>query len=159
MTQNLILREVVDDDVLVFYDHLLDAEAVHMAAFTHEDPFDFEAHCAHWKKIRANDTVLIRTLVVDDQVVGHVASFEMFGQRDVTYWIARQHWGNGYATEGLASFLLLDTVRPLHGRAAKDNQASIRVLRKCGFEVSGEDRAFAHARGCETEELILTLDR
>jgi RimJ/RimL family protein N-acetyltransferase len=47
--------------------------------------------------------------------------------------------------------------RPLVGRAAKDNVASIRVLQKCGFVLTGEDRGFANARGEEIDEVILTL--
>jgi RimJ/RimL family protein N-acetyltransferase len=43
------------------------------------------------------------------------------------------------------------------GNTAKDNIASIRVLEKCGFEISGEDTAFSNARGQEVEEVILTL--
>lgn len=47
--------------------------------------------------------------------------------------------------------------RPLYARAAKDNVASIRVLEKCGFRISGYERAFANARGEEIEEAILEL--
>jgi len=49
------------------------------------------------------------------------------------------------------------TMRPLHARAAKDNVASIRVLQKCGFVVTGSDRSFATARGMEIDEAILEL--
>ena len=152
------LREVEDADVRVFFEHQRDKEAVHRAAFTHEDPSDCQEHLAHWRRIRADSTVLIRTVLVDDQVVGHVASFEMMGQREVTYWIDRQRWGRGHATSGLRAFLEVDPVRPLHARVAKDNHASIRVLQKCGFLVVGEDRGFAHGRGCEVEELVLMLE-
>ncbi|MDQ3537205.1 MAG: GNAT family N-acetyltransferase, partial [Actinomycetota bacterium] len=43
-------------------------------------------------------------------------------------------------------------------RAAKDNIASIRVLEKCGFTVSGEDRGFANARDAEVDEFIFRRD-
>ncbi len=48
-------------------------------------------------------------------------------------------------------------VRPLYGRAAKDNIASLRVLEKCGFTICGEGRGFSNARGEEVEEFILRL--
>jgi RimJ/RimL family protein N-acetyltransferase len=48
-------------------------------------------------------------------------------------------------------------VRPVYARAAKDNTASLRVLEKCGFKISGEDKGFSHARGKEVEEFILEL--
>ena len=55
--------------------------------------------------------------------------------------------------------LVMVTAAPGAGPAqAKDNVASIRVLEKCGFRVSGEAKGFAAARGCEVEEFILELD-
>ncbi len=54
--------------------------------------------------------------------------------------------------------LLAEVVeRPLHARAAKDNLASIRVLEKCGFVISGYDHGFADARGEEIEEVVMIL--
>ena len=49
-------------------------------------------------------------------------------------------------------------MRPLYARAAKDNIGSRRVLEKCGFVVIGEDKGYAHARGMETEEVVLRLN-
>jgi RimJ/RimL family protein N-acetyltransferase len=46
--------------------------------------------------------------------------------------------------------------RPLHAHVAKHNAASIRVLRKCGFAISGEAR-LSGADGGQGEEFILTL--
>ena len=56
-----------------------------------------------------------------------------------------------------AEFLAVDTERPLRARAAKDNVGSLRVLAKCGFEVTGGDIGFANARGQEIEEVVLRL--
>lgn len=50
-----------------------------------------------------------------------------------------------------------DDLRPLYARAVKDNIASIRVLEKCGFVLSGEDKGFSNARSKEVEEFILKL--
>jgi RimJ/RimL family protein N-acetyltransferase len=79
------------------------------------------------------------------------------GQPEVTYWIGKEYWGNGVATRALSAFLESARVRPLHARAAKDNVASLRVLEKCGFVITGEDKGFSNARGEEVEEFILTL--
>ncbi len=75
----------------------------------------------------------------------------------MTYWIGREHWGTGIATRALAAFLAVQPVRPIRARAAKDNVASLRVLEKCGFQVTGEERGFANARGAEIAELVLEL--
>jgi len=101
--------------------------------------------------------VLARTVLVDGEVAGHVVSFEQLGATEVTYWIARPLWGRGVASAALAAFLTEQRVRPLHARAAKDNAASLRVMQRCGFVVSGEDRGFANARRTEVEEFLLEL--
>jgi RimJ/RimL family protein N-acetyltransferase len=43
-------------------------------------------------------------------------------------------------------------------KACKDNVASIRVLKKCGFIVCGEDKEFSNARSEEVEETVLKLE-
>jgi len=135
-----------------------DTVAVQMAGFTSQDPSDRGAHDAHWVKIRANSETTIRTILLDGVVVGHIASFVMMGDLDVTYWIERGHWGRGVATAALRLFLEEVQSRLIHGRAAKDNLGSIRVLQKCGFDIIGEDRGFANGRGEEIQELILKLE-
>ena len=56
----------------------------------------------------------------------------------------------------MADLQLMDSLRTA-ARAAADNAASLRVLAKCGFEVVGEDRGFANARGEEIDEYVLEL--
>ena len=155
----VILREVRDDDLPVFFDNQRDPEAVHMAAFTSKDPDDRTAFDAHWARIRARDDILIRTIVVEGQVAGSVLSYVMEGEPEVSYWLGREFWGRGIATVALAEFLKLQTARPIFARAAKDNAGSLRVLQKCGFEIIGEDKGFAEARGREIEEFLLQLSR
>jgi len=153
------LRAVRDEDLDVFFGHLQDAEAVRMAAFTPEDPSDRAAHDAHWEKIRSNPSIRIRTILVGSDVAGHVASFVQEGDRELTYWVGREHWGRGVATEALQAFVAEESGRPLFARVAADNRGSIRVLEKCGFVVVDEARGFAAGRGAEIDELVMRLDR
>jgi hypothetical protein len=48
--------------------------------------------------------------------------------------IGKEYWGKGVATKALLNFLGDVQARPLYARVAKDNTASIRVLRKCGSQ-------------------------
>lgn len=154
------LREVVDADLAVFYSHQLDAEAVRMAAFTAEDPSDRDAFDERWRRMRAGGDVTVRTVLVNGAVAGHIASWvdPELGEPEVTYWLGREHWGRGVATAALCAFLGAVTVRPLLGRAAADNVASLRVLEKCGFVVVGGSRGHANARDAEMVEVLLRLD-
>ncbi|MET7571574.1 GNAT family N-acetyltransferase [Streptomyces sp. NPDC005492] len=151
------LRPIHDSDLPVFFRHTNDPESVRMAAFTHQDPADRDAFDAHWKRIRASADVVPRTILVDGDVVGNAAVYGEPGEREVTYWIDRAYWGKGIATAALRDLLAEVPERPLYARVAADNAGSRRVLEKCGFRVSGQDRGFANARGEEIDELVLTL--
>jgi RimJ/RimL family protein N-acetyltransferase len=157
MANDIVLRDVTDDDLPIFFEQQLDPDANYMAAFTSKDPTDRDAFTAHWARIRADETIINRTVVCDGQVAGSVASFEDFGQLEVTYWLGREFWGRGIATRALTAFLEYQTTRPIYARAAKDNSASLRVLQKCGFVITGEDKGYANARGQVIEEYLLTL--
>jgi RimJ/RimL family protein N-acetyltransferase len=157
MADDIVLRDVTDDDLPIFFEQQLDPDAIYMAAFTSKDPTDRDAFMAHWARIRADEAIINRTILCDDQVAGSVASFEDFGQLEVTYWLGREFWGKGIATRALAALLEYQTTRPIYARAAKDNAASLRVLQKCGFVITGEDKGYANARGEVIEEYLLTL--
>lgn len=156
--EQVLLRDVTEDDLPTFFEHQLDPDASYMVAFTARDPSDRDAFMAHWTRLLADDTITKRTiLVVDGRVAGNVVSFEWNGKREVGYWIGKEYWGKGLATRALSEFLSIVKTRPLYASAAKDNIASIRVLEKCGFTITGHVRSFANARGKEIEEVILEL--
>jgi RimJ/RimL family protein N-acetyltransferase len=157
MTLDVVLREVAEEDLPTFFEQQRDPDANYMAAFTAKDPSDHEAFTAHWQRILSDETNTTRTILFNNQVAGHIASYIHSGTPEVTYWLGREYWGRGVASRALLLFLDLVTARPLYARAAKDNVGSLRVLEKCGFTITGEDRGFANARGEETEEWLLEL--
>ena len=157
MTSDVLLREVREADLPLFFEQQLNPEANVMAAFVAEDPTDRGAFMAHWARILGDERTTTLTIVVDGQVAGHIASFEHFGKPSVSYWLGRDYWGRGIATRALAALLRRIPTRPLYARAVKDNRASLRVLEKCGFAIVGEDVGFANARGHAVEEFILIL--
>jgi RimJ/RimL family protein N-acetyltransferase len=57
----------------------------------------------------------------------------------VGYWIGRDFWGKGIATQALSLFLTEKKTRPLYAHVVKENIGSRRVLEKCGFSLSGEN--------------------
>jgi RimJ/RimL family protein N-acetyltransferase len=158
MVGTVVLRNVRERDLPAFFEHQLDADANHMAAFTAEDPEDRTAFVKRWARILSDRSIIKRTILYDDQVVGHIVSFERLGVPEVSYWIDKKYWGQGIATRALEAFLACVQMRPLFARVAKDNIGSLRVLQKCGFVVSGEDSGFANARGAEVEEFVLKLE-
>jgi RimJ/RimL family protein N-acetyltransferase len=158
LTRSVLLREISESDLPIFFEQQLDPEANYMAAFTAKDPEDRTAFTEHWAKILADETITLRTILFEGFVAGHIVSHGWFGEPEISYWIGKEFWGRGIATRALSDLLdqLLD--RPLYARVAKDNKASIRVLEKCGFALSGEDKGYSNARGEEVEEFILKLE-
>jgi RimJ/RimL family protein N-acetyltransferase len=158
MTCDLLLRDVTEKDLPIFFEQQSDPEANHMAAFTAKDPTNRESFTAHWNKILADATVIIKTIVFEGHVVGNILSYEEDGRPEVSYWLGKEYWGQGLATRALLAFLAYgNKARPIYARVAKDNPGSRRVLEKCGFTIIGEAKGFANARGEEIEELLLEL--
>jgi RimJ/RimL family protein N-acetyltransferase len=151
----LVLREIEDRDLGVLFEHSRDRDAIRMAAFTSPEADDRTNFERRWARLRSDASTTNRVVEIDGRVVGHIASFDLEGHREVTYWIGREDWGRGIATRALQEFLQLEATRPLYAHAASDNAASIRVLTKCGFRIVGEGREFAHGRNEETDEVVL----
>ena len=149
-----VLRDVVESDLPVFFEHQRDPEAIRMAAFVSRDR---DAFFAHWATILSDDSLTKQTIVDDGQVAGNIVCFEQHGEPSVGYWLGREHWGKGLATKALAELLDQLETRPLYARAARDNVASIRVLEKCGFVVTSYETSFHEALGVEIEEALLEL--
>jgi len=153
MSLRVLLRDVRDEDLPTLFEHQLDPEANRMANFAARDR---EAFMAHWAKILVDETVMARTVMHRDAVAGNVVSWTHDDERDVGYWIGREHWGKGVATAALSAFLAELDTRPLYAHVATRNVGSIRVLEKCGFERTGDGSS---PSGDGVDELLLKLDR
>ena len=151
------LREVVDADLPILFEQQVDPDANRMAAFTVADPTDRDAFLTRLRRIRADESVPIRTIVAEGKVAGSVLLWrdpDLPGP-EVSFWLGKEHWGRGIATDALTAFLGIVDERPLYGCCAADNVGSRRVLEKCGFVVRSEGLGFAPARGLEIAELLL----
>lgn len=150
---NVSFRGVRDEDLPIFFEQQLDAEAQHMAAFPGRERGAF---LAHWAKCRQNPESLLWTILADGQVAGHVGCWQDAGERLVGYWLGRDYWGRGIASAALARVLTEVRARPLRAYVARHNLASLRVLEKCGFRLVGED-AHPGADGAACEEFVMEM--
>jgi RimJ/RimL family protein N-acetyltransferase len=161
-TERLLLRPSWPEDARALYDVVADEAIVRNLAlapwpYTPRDAADFAAteHPTHypnfllWK--RTGDAAIL---------VGSCGIGKRDGQAELGYWIARAHWGLGYASE--AARAVLGIARTLGHRQLvsghfTDNPASGRVLRKVGFRATGQtemrhSRARGHAVPCSLFE-------
>jgi RimJ/RimL family protein N-acetyltransferase len=132
-----------------------------MAAFGAADPADRTAFEARWTRIRADPAIAVRGIETEDgELAGSILLWrdpDLPGP-EVSYWLGPAFWGRGIATAALTAFLGEIPTRPLFGRAAADNAASLRVLEKAGFVRIGEDDGWSDLRGTTVREVILRLD-
>jgi RimJ/RimL family protein N-acetyltransferase len=134
----VVLREVVDSDLPIFFENQRDPEAVRMAAFPSRD---HDAFLIHWAKVRHDPANITRTIICDGHVAGNIGSWIADERRLIGYWIGREFWGRGVATAAVNAFLAEVKHRPLHAFVVQHNVGSIRVLEKCQFLPSPEHDA------------------
>jgi RimJ/RimL family protein N-acetyltransferase len=154
MIQDVQLRDVIEDDLPIFFQQQLDPDASYMAAFPSRD---YDAFTAHWKKLLSDETKIKKTILFKEQVAGNIGSWQQSCKQEIGYWIGKEFWGKGIATEALSKFLLQIKARPLYAYVAKHNYASIRVLEKCGFIIIDEEKNFSNIGEERIEGVILIL--
>jgi RimJ/RimL family protein N-acetyltransferase len=95
-------------------------------------------------------------------VIGSAGLGENDGQPEIGYWIARDFWGQGFATEAAGAVLKIARTlghRRLTAGHFVDNLASGRVLRKLGFEPTGRiGKRHSCARGQLVDSVEFELD-
>jgi RimJ/RimL family protein N-acetyltransferase len=146
----VVLRDVTEADLPLFYEHQLDPVAVRLVAFRSRD---WEAFLDHWGRILADPSIEKQTIEVDGRAVGFLVSFVRIEVLEVGYWIGREHWGRGITSRALSMFLEHVKTRPLYARVAEHNDASMRVLEKCGFRRCDEGQGAAPAEDGVVETL------
>ena len=104
----LVLREIEDRDLGVLFEHCPIPTRYGSLAFTSPDQNHRAAFERRWARLRSDVSTTNRVVEIDGRVVGHIASFDLEGHREVTYWIGREDWGRGIATRALQEFLQLE---------------------------------------------------
>lgn len=143
------LRDVLDADLEAFLAYEHDPEAVRRSRFA---PRPRDAFMKHWRtSVLGDETCLVQTVVVGDDVAGSVVSWWDADHRFLGYCLGRPYWGRGIGTKALALFLTLEQTRPLYADPFHGNTASVRVLERHGFQPAG---TVHHG---EDEHLLLVL--
>ena len=101
------------------------------------------------RTVFANPTTWAVTLRADGILIGAIGYGpscdcslpSLPGEPTVGYWIGRAYWGQGYCTEALSTLICHvkahTSIRSLISGHFTDNEASGRVMQKCGFRPTG----------------------
>lgn len=83
------------------------------------------------------------------------------GVHELGYWLAQEYWGKGLALEAATELLRYgrESLADLRiiAHCAKDNAASMSVLRKLGFEATGEVNVYCAPRDASLPSFRLSL--
>lgn len=149
-TEDVRLRDVVEDDLEAFCAYEQDPEAALRSRFT---PRPREAFMAHWKRrVLGDDTNFVQTVTVDGDVAGNVVAWWDGDRRFLGYWLGRAYWGRGIGGRALELFLEREKNRPLHADPFSGNTGSVRLLEKHGFRPAGT------VQYGENEHVLLVLE-
>ncbi|MFF7792285.1 GNAT family N-acetyltransferase [Streptomyces sp. NPDC007991] len=137
-TEDVRLRDVVEDDLEAFFAYEQDPEAARRSRFT---PRPREAFMTHWKRrVLGDDTNVVRTVTADGDVAGNFVAWWEEDRRFLGYWLGRAYWGRGIGSRALELFLEREKNRPLHADPFSGNTGSVRLLEKHGFRPAGTVR-------------------
>ena len=159
-TPRLKLRPLVARDASAFLPLFNDWAVARMVAGL---PFP----CTHdealaWLRRRHDDQGF--AIEHDGAVVGAVTYYDT-GQRqaEIGFIVAREQWGNGYATEATARVIAhgfsADGIEEFRSAHALDNAASRRVLTKLGFVEFERRMVWSNAREREVPSQSYRLPR
>jgi RimJ/RimL family protein N-acetyltransferase len=158
-TPRLILRPARPDDAPCYALGMSDYE---VARWLTPMPWPFTlAMATDWLRQAPEPTPERALFIIEHPskgLIGCVALAQEFG-----FWIAKPHWGRGYATE--AAKAVIDwhfrasgsdaIVSSAHHR----NVASLRVKAKLGFAEIGRDRRFSQPLQVNVEHVLTQLTR
>lgn len=163
VTQRLLLRPIWQEDAPAIYRGIADETIVRNLArapwpYSLEDAVSFVKLRRH--PMQPNFGI---TLAATGEYIGQVGyGPDEDDHLQIGYWIARPHWGKGYATEATRAALDIGRALRLGQIAAAhfiDNPASGRVLRKAGFTATGEVRSlYSRARNARAPAARYAID-
>ncbi len=143
-SERLFLRPAWPEDWQEIYPLINDCEVVRnlVSAPWPYTPDDARAFVARTQPLSRPNFLVTLPETAGGRIVGSAGLIDAeCGEVELGYWIARDHWGQGFATE--AARAVLQVARALGHRKViashfVDNPASGRVLRKAGFRPTGE---------------------
>ncbi|MEE9387480.1 MAG: GNAT family N-acetyltransferase [Paracoccaceae bacterium] len=156
-TERLRMRDAVASDVDGYMAFVSDYEVVKWTA-SWPHPAEREFTLSRCNQVDPELGFVGPVFMGDEQIGGMGVANGNLG-----YFFARDHWGRGYATEMARAviaraFAIMDWDR-ITAAVFDGNPGSVRVLQKLGFKITGRDKVFSKAQGCELSGPEFTLTR
>jgi len=161
VTKRLTLRPPLEVDAQSIAKGLSNFNVSRMLApvphpYTLEDAQDFIA-----KKIDDPEPCLFT--IHRNALIGSMGVHDRETGPTLGYWLAQPYWGNGYAAEAARAVLAYAfryyDAEQILSYSFEENEASLRVMDKLGFERTGTGSAHCTARGEDLPHIKTALTR
>jgi len=161
-TRRLLLRQLNDEDAPRIAQIGGDWD---VASMTARMPYPYTMETAYQWIDAIDPGEMIYGIEHDGELIG-VTGFTPAPDEptaEVGYWLGKDYWGQGYATEAAQAVIdhcfYREGFRKLTCGHFADNPASARVIEKLGFEETGSGAWWCEARQLETLALRYELNR
>lgn len=162
-TDKLLLRPVWNEDAAALAKAISDEAIVRNLAMA---PWPYTLKDAkEFVQIERSDMIpnfmVMRRTHAAPKLIGSCGLLNRDGNIEIGYWIARNHWGLGYASEAAKAVLQVAYSlghNQIHAGYFANNPASGHVLRKLGFVQSGPVRSiFSKGRGAKADLIPMCI--
>jgi RimJ/RimL family protein N-acetyltransferase len=163
-TERLLLRPSWPEDAKALYEAVAQEAIIRNLAtvpwpYSPADARNFieAVHPAHYPQF-----LLWKRTDAAPRLIGACGLGQRNGDAELGYWIARAHWGQGYASE--AARAVINVAKALGHRSLiaghfTDNPASGRVLEKIGFRKTGQvELRESKGRGTAASSTLYHID-
>ncbi len=164
-----ILREHEDKDSVNFYRYFTDPE-VSKFVLT-ETPRNFEEarrELLYWKNVFYTNEGIYFTIAdkKTDEMIGSVgvSTYSSYHNRiEISYDMGKEFWGKGIMSKAVKAMVeyVFETlnINRLEAATAIGNEASVMVLKKCGFLYEGRLRQYRYHRGAYVDVYFFSITR
>lgn len=149
-SERIILKNITFSDVKALQKSANDAEIVEMMNGTIPYPYK-EEDAQNWIHKHTKDEILSNNIALaifekfHNVFLGTVSlrQCEVAGTSRLSYWIGREFWNKGYATEAVKSIIgyirqYNENISNIEAEVFENNLASKKVLKKLGFSNLGK---------------------
>jgi len=152
-TKQLHLRPFIADDAPAIVAALNDAQMCRGLTVV---PFPYHTSDAEWF-IRDGSSDALAVCLHDGTLIGAIGLGKTLG-----YWIAKDYWGQGFATEAAKPLLaqhFRESDAPVKSSYVNDNHGSAKVLAKLGFEITSATMLPIRSRNIDVPAQSVSLSR
>ena len=159
-TERLVLKKLKQNDIQILVCKIGEWE---VAKWLSRVPHPYTENDAEdWLGIITQQELNLNIFEYNVLVGGIGLEIDDNGYYEFGYWLGRQHWGKGYATEatkGLLDYAAKElNIKNIKASHMKGNDASAKVLKKFGFKAKGIGEIYCLARKETVPCLKLVLE-